>query len=232
MRVFPGLLSVAVALATGLCILAVVISPFLTPAWVAFEQDRADAAGWTGFNAEELRTATNAILSDLVLGPPNFEVTVRGTPVLTNGERDHMRDVRGIFTAFYLAATGALVILLVGRSGARGTGAWSKARFLGSVRAGSVGLAIVIVAAGVVAAVAFDAAFEVFHRLFFAAGTYNFDPLTYRLVQLFPDTFWSETTMAVGGLTLILSLVVALVATRRLRADAANRSAGPEEATR
>ena len=100
MRVFPGLLSVAVALATALCILAVVISLFLTPAWVAFEQDRADAAGWTGFNAEELRTATNAILSDLVLGPPNFEVTVRGTPVLTKGERDHMRDVRGIFTAF------------------------------------------------------------------------------------------------------------------------------------
>ena len=232
MRVFPGLLSVAVALAAGLLILAVAISPFLTPAWVAFEQERTDAAGWTGFNAEELRTVTNAILSDLVRGPPNFEVTVRGAPVLTEGERDHMRDVRGVFTAFYLAAAGALVILLVGRAGARGTGSWSRARFLGSVRAGSVGLAVVIVAAGIVAAVAFDAAFEVFHRLFFAAGTYNFDPLRYRLVQLFPDAFWSETTIAAGGLTLVLSLVVALVATRRLRADAQSRSAGPEAATR
>ena len=66
------------------------------------------------------------------------------------------------------------------------------------------------------------------HRLFFAAGTYTFDPQTYRLVQLFPDVFWSETTMAVGGLTLFLSLVVALVATRRLRADRASRAAGPE----
>jgi uncharacterized membrane protein len=90
----------------------------------------------------------------------------------------------------------------------------------------------VIVAAGAVAAVAFDAAFEVFHRLFFAAGTYNFDPQTYRLVQLFPDAFWSETTMAVGALTLVLSLVVALIATRRLRAQGATRSVGSEEAAR
>ncbi len=228
MRVLPGLLSVAVALAAGLFILAVAISPFLTPTWVAFEQDRADAAGWTGYDPDELRTATDSILSDLVLGPPNFAVTVRGTPVLTAGEREHMRDVRGVFTAFYLTAAGALVILLVMRLVARGTGSWSRARFLGSVRAGAVGLAIVIVAAGAIAAVAFDAAFEVFHRLFFAAGTYNFDPQTYRLVQLFPDVFWSETTMAVGGLTLFLSLVVVLVATRRLRADTATRAAGPE----
>ena len=232
MRVLPGLFSVAVALAAGLFILAVAISPFLTPTWVSFEQNRADAAGWTGYNPDELRTATDSILSDLVLGPPNFEVTVRGIPVLTAGERDHMRDVRGVFTAFYLAAAGAFVILLVTRVVARGNGAWSKARFLGSVRAGSVGLAIVIVAAGGVAAVAFDAAFEVFHRLFFAAGTYNFDPHTYRLVQLFPDAFWSETTMAVGGLTLVLSLLVALVATRRPRADRAISSTGPEDTTR
>ena len=232
MRLFPGLLSAVVALAAGLLILAVAISPFLTPAWVAFEQDRADAAGWTGYNPEELRTATSAILSDLVLGPPNFEISVRGTPVLTDGEREHMRDVRGVFTAFFLAAAGAMVILLIARVGARASGPWPKARFFGSVRAGAVGLAMVIVAAGVVAAVAFDAAFEVFHRLFFAAGTYNFDPQTYRLVQLFPDVFWSETTMAVGGLTLVLSLVIALAATRRLRAHGVTQSADPEEAPR
>ena len=232
MRVIPGLLSVAVALATGLFILAIAISPFLTPAWVAFEQDRADAAAWTGYNPEELRTATDAILSDLVLGPPNFEVTVRGTPVLTAAERWHMRDVRGVFTAFYLVAAGALVVLLLTRVLARGSGSWSRARFLGSVRAGAVGLAIVIVAAGAIASVAFDAAFEIFHQLFFAAGTYNFDPRTYRLVQLFPDAFWSDTTMAVGGLTLILSLAVALVATRRLRIDRTARAAGPEDEAR
>ena len=106
MRVLPGLSSVAVALAAGLFILAVAISPFLTPTWVSFEQNRADAAGWTGYNPDELRTATDSILSDLVLGPPNFAVTVRGIPVLTAGEREHMllsqarfeglRDILGV----------------------------------------------------------------------------------------------------------------------------------------
>jgi integral membrane protein (TIGR01906 family) len=66
-------------------------------------------------------------------------------------------------------------------------------------------------------AVAFDAAFEVFHRLFFAGGTYLFDPRTDRLVQLFPETFWSETATAVGAVILVLALGTAWFAGRRLR---------------
>ncbi len=223
MRLFPGLLSTVVALSAGLLILAVAISPFLTPAWVAYEQDRADAAAWTGFSPVELRTATDAILSDLVAGPPAFDVTLRGTPVLTDGERSHMRDVRGVFTGFFSAAGAGLVLLVVARLAGRPSGPWSRDRFMGSVRAGAFGLAVAIAAAGVIAAVAFDAAFEVFHQLFFAAGTYNFDPTSDRLVQLFPDVFWSETTMAVGGLTLMLSLVVVILTTRRLRQASAAR---------
>ena len=37
-----------------------------------------------------------------------------------------------------------------------------------------------------------------FHRIFFAGGTYLFDPRTERLVQLFPDQFWSETSIVLG----------------------------------
>jgi uncharacterized membrane protein len=77
-------------------------------------------------------------------------------------------------------------------------------------------LAAAIAVAGAAAAFAFDAAFEVFHRLFFAAGTYNFDPSQYRLTQLFPDAFWSETSIVVGLAILAAAAVVALVATWRL----------------
>ena len=42
-------------------------------------------------------TATDAILADLVVGPPDFDVAVAGTPVLIERERAHMRDVRGVF---------------------------------------------------------------------------------------------------------------------------------------
>jgi uncharacterized membrane protein len=63
--------------------------------------------------------------------------------------------------------------------------------------------------------VAFDLAFEVFHRLFFAGGTYGFDPRTDRLVQLFPDQFWYETSIALGIVILVLALGLRLVAVRR-----------------
>lgn len=128
-----------------------------------------------------------------------------------------MRDVRAVFTGFFAAAGAGLVLLVIARLATRRSGAWSRDRFLGAVRAGAIGLTVAIAVAGVIAAVAFDAAFEVFHQLFFAAGTYNFDPTRDRLVQLFPEVFWSETTMAVGGLTIALSLVVVVLTTRGLR---------------
>jgi integral membrane protein (TIGR01906 family) len=39
-------------------------------------------------------------------------------------------------------------------------------------------------------AIAFDATFAFFHGLFFAAGTWTFNPATDRLVQLYPERFW------------------------------------------
>lgn len=212
--IFPSAL---VAASSALVILAVVVGPFLSPAWVAFEQGRANAAGWTGYTAPELRFATDAILHDLVIGPPAFDVSLAGTPVLNAAERSHMRDVRGVFAAFYLLAAAGLLVLVLGRLAARGSGPWNARRYIGSVRAGAAGLVVVVVAIGIVAAIAFDAAFEMFHRLFFPAGTYNFDPRVDRLVQLFPDAFWSETTLAVGAVTITCAILVILVTGRRLR---------------
>ena len=66
-------------------------------------------------------------------------------------------------------------------------------------------IAIGTVALGIVGLTSFDTAFEVFHELFFPAGSFLFDPSTDRLVQLFPETFWVETTIAVGVVIIVLS---------------------------
>jgi integral membrane protein (TIGR01906 family) len=192
--------------------------PFLSPPWVSFEQGRAQADLWTGFTPSELNAATGAILSDLVLGPPDFDVEVNGQPVLSEREQSHMRDVRGVFAGFAVLAILAAAGLVVGYVGARRQG--HPERWWSAVRAGSLGLIVGVVVGGVIAFFAFDAAFEVFHRLFFAGGTYLFDPATDRLVQLFPFTFWSETTMALGALIVGISLLVAFVAGRRRSAVA------------
>ena len=225
------LAAVLTAVATVVVIVAIAILPFLTPAWVSFEQVRTGAPELTGYSQAELRVATDAILADLVVGPPDFDVAVNGEPVLKDRERAHMRDVRGVFGGFGLVAVASLIIVIAAIAGAGRMG--HPERAWRAVRTGARGLAVGVVLAGVVALLAFDVAFEVFHRIFFAGGSYTFDPGTERLVQLFPFAFWSETTMAVGAVTLLLSAAAAVVTGRRLATvPAAARPAGdPPQAT-
>jgi len=222
-RIVNGVGVLGVSLSTALVIVALAVAPFLTSGWVAFEQSRTGAAALTGYSPTDLRAVTDAILGDLVFGPADFDAEVGGSTVLTDSERSHMRDVRGVFTGFFASAAVALAIIGVAFwLGGRGPGraGWSRRAAWHGLRSGALGLAVATIGAGVIALVAFDAAFEVFHRLFFASGTYRFDPATSRLVQLFPDAFWSETSVAVGGVIVVLAVGVAWLATRRLRVSA------------
>ena len=76
-------------------------------------------------------------------------------------------------------------------------------------------IALVTVVGGALGMLAFDAAFELFHEILFPAGTYLFDTRTDRLVQLFPDQFWSETTIGVGVAIVVLALGLARLGRRR-----------------
>ncbi len=212
-----GAASLLIGTATALVIVAVALPLFLNPVWVAFEQGRAEATAWTGFSEPELRGATDAILADLVLGPPAFDVAVAGEPVLNERERGHMRDVRGVFVGFFAVAllAGAAALTVAARR--RGT---DRARSWRAARNGAVGLVAALLVGGVVSFVAFDVLFEAFHRIFFAGGSYTFDPSTERLVQLFPFRFWQETAIVVGAVCVVLAGVVAVVATGRAAAAA------------
>lgn len=209
------LAALATALAAAVVLVAIAILPFLTPTWVSFEQGRTHAADLTGFAPAQLGTATNSILHDLVIGPPDFAITIDGTPVLEAREQAHMRDVRGVFAGFGLLALVAAVGLVILVAGARRMG--HPERAWAAIAAGMRGLIVVIVIAGVVATFAFDAAFELFHQLFFPGGSYTFDPRTDHLVQLFPFDFWSETTIVLGALIVVLAACVAVIAGRRVR---------------
>jgi len=196
------------ALATAIVIVALAILPFLTPQWVAFEQGRAQAEAWTGFTTEQLRTATDAILVDLVVGG-DFAVALDGRPVLNEREQAHMTDVRAVFRGLWILAI-ASVVLLIGATRRR-----DRARTWRAVRAGALGLTVGTVVVGVIGLVAFDQLFTIFHEIFFPAGSYLFDPATDRLVQLFPFAFWDETALVVGTVIIATALVVAFVAGRR-----------------
>jgi integral membrane protein (TIGR01906 family) len=215
-----------IGLATALVIVAVTLPLFLNPWWVALEQGRAQATAWTGFTEPELRAATDAILSDLVLGPPDFDVAVNGVPVLNERERGHMRDVRGVFIGFFALAAVLAAAALVINARRRGT---ERAQSWRAAQGGALALIAVLVVGGIVSFVAFDALFETFHRIFFAGGSYTFDPATERLVQLFPFQFWQETAIVVGAVCIVLAAIVAAVASE-LASDAAVVDVGGEQA--
>jgi integral membrane protein (TIGR01906 family) len=210
--------SLLIAVATALGIIAITIPLFLNPAWVAFEQGRAEVTAWTGYSEPALRTATDAILADLIVGPPDFDVQVGGAPVLNDRERGHMRDVRSVFIGFFLV-TAVLVVLAAVAARVRDDAA--KA-----VRGGALGLIVTLLDAGLVAVLAFDVLFEVFHQLLFPAGSYTFDPTTERLVQLFPFRFWQETAIALGIVAIVIAGAVAALAHRRIA-----RASAPAVAT-
>ncbi len=206
--------------ATAFVILGVSIAPFLTRPVVRFEQDRTGVASFTGYPTDVLDHVTGSLLGDLVLWQGDFGVQVlnqQAEDVLSAPERDHMRDVRNVFTGFWIVVFAGIAVLAAGFRRARGGGAEARAEAWRSVASGARALAVVIAVAGVFAVVAFDAAFEAFHRLFFSAGSYTFDPAHDRLVQLFPEQFWSEIAVAVGVVVIVVAASTAVLTSRRAK---------------
>src|SRR5439155_1384676 len=154
------------------------------------------------------------ILGDLFLWRGDFSVGDADlVPVLNEREQSHMRDVRGVFAGFELLVLMSIVVLALAFR--RRQDAASRAPIWRAVGSGARGLVIAGGVAGAFALFAFDAAFEVFHQLFFSAGSYTFDPRTDLLVQLFPEQFWSETAIAVGVVAIVVAILTAWQSSRR-----------------
>ena len=220
MQSFRGALAaLIIGVATAIVIVALAIIPFLNPIWVGFGQDRAQAQAWTGYTTEQLRLVTNEVLADLVIGPAAFDVTLDGAPVLEARERQHMVDVAVVFQRFFLVAAGSALLIA-------GSFAFSRSDRARSVlwrRLSTSGLviAVVTVVGGVGGVLLFDQAFALFHELFFPPGSWTFDAGSEKLVQLFPQQFWVETTIAVGVVIVALSTLLWWYGGRRARAHAA-----------
>jgi len=171
---------------------------------------RAGVPAIISFTPEEVRTATGAILTDLILGPPDFAVTIDGEVVLGPTERSHMVDVRNAF----LPLAGLLAVVTVALAAVLAVNR-RRAWVWRAVARGSAALVAVAVIGGVAVVFFFDAAFLLFHLVFFPQGNFMFDPSTQRLVQLFPEQFWIESAIGIALVGLALALAVTVLARRR-----------------
>lgn len=210
----------APVLAVATAVLVALVGPLIlfNPWFVSLEQSRAGAPALLGATPAQVNAATGEILRDLWVGG-DFEVRLveGGEPVLDASERSHMRDVSVLVRILLgLAVTAALAGLLAGRA-LRG-----RPRAIGGALLAGAGLVGAIAALGaIVFAVAFDAAFIAFHRLFFREGTYLFGPESV-LIRFFPETLWYEASLVAGGLIVISAVIVSIAGWRLL----GTRSAG------
>lgn len=172
---------------------------FLTPPVVHLLLAVSDAHTVLGVEPRVAEVLSDALVGDL-LTDGAFDVPLGDEPLLSAGERSHLADVGGLLRAVLGAGLGGLSVLTLARVRRR---AWLRV----AIRDGAVLIVGGAIAAAAAFALAFDATFAFFHGLFFAAGTWTFNPVTDRLVQLYPLDFWVLASMlfclvlALGSLT-------------------------------
>ena len=206
----PALLGVITSLSAVIVAIGFTVAVFFNPLWIGLEQERVGVPAITGYTPDQVRAVTGSILADLFVGPPNFASTVNGQPVLDAAERSHMVDVRTVLLGFGILVGAALIALaVIVVANRRSAWVWR------AVARGSGALVLVGIVVGVAVLFFFDAAFLLFHLVFFPQGNFSFDPRTERLTQLFPDQFWTETSIGIAVVGLAIAVAVTLVARRR-----------------
>ncbi|MCS7251498.1 MAG: TIGR01906 family membrane protein [Thermoflexus sp.] len=137
-----------------------------------------------------------------------------GRPAFNEREIRHMQDVY-VLQGIALQVGLILALALIGAwmclwfSPAARNLAWQSLKWGGLL---TLGLMLGILLGFVFS---FDAAFTLFHRLFFEGDTWLFPP-TDTLIRLYPEKFWLDAAVWIGGLTILEAIGLILLARWRL----------------
>jgi integral membrane protein (TIGR01906 family) len=136
--------------------------------------------------------------------PPSCAMMEDCTRMYNQRELQHMVDVKEVVQASLKVWYGAMLILMV-----LGVWAW-RGEWVEDYRWALArgGLLTLILIFGVLLLVlaAFGVFFVAFHEVFFEAGTWTF-LWSDTLIRLFPERFWRDTFLVVGGVSILLALL-------------------------
>lgn len=206
------LASLVVVILVPVALILTSVRLLLTPAFVNIEYRTPnfppDSYGFT--QADRLYwsvIALDYLLNDQgidFLGDLRFE---DGTPVYNERELGHMVDVKQVVGKALQVWYASLVILLV-----LGLWAWIG-KWVDEFRRACMrgGWATVILVGVIVSAVVvgFGVFFVFFHEIFFDPGTWIFR-FSDTLIRLFPERFWRDTFLWIGGLSIAGGLLLGL----------------------
>ena len=228
-RFAAGLASWIVTLGVPLLLILGSVRLAMTPQFLSFEYHRPDMhADPYGFTLEDrLRwgplgieyLVTDADIS--LLGDLRF---ANGNPMFSERELQHMVDVKVVTRAAFFVLAGTLIVvplcvLYLWRNGRRH-------QLREALLRGAIFTLGGIVAVIFGAVIAWDMFFSLFHRLFFADGTWIFYTSD-TLIRLYPEKFWFDTALIIGIVVIGGALLIAGLAWWSWRRDA-HRTGTPE----
>jgi len=185
-----------VAVATVDLILVGALLLLLQPPYMHAALDASGSAAILGLDRARTHVLSDQTVRELLFGPATFAFNgPTAGPFYDPAEAAHLRDARHLLLVFL--ATGVVSAATLAVAFVRDR---DRSSFWSGVRRGGASLAIAVVLLGIFGVVAFDRAFELFHRVFFPGGNWAFDPSRQRLVQLYPIGFWQLTSAALGAL--------------------------------
>jgi len=190
-----------------------------------------DSSGRSGLPLADLDRAAQAIIDYFEDDATTLRilVTVDGqeASLYSAKETGHMRDVKSLMRVVYRANEVSLAIVLayvacvVLWTGERSIAGLARLSLAG------VGCGVAVVGIiGVFALTGFDQAWTTFHEIAFRNDLWRLDPETDRLIQMFPEPFWEEATLIVGGLTLVQAVLVVALSVGYLVFTRAGRGEG------
>lgn len=131
---------------------------------------------------------------------------LEGHSVYNSRELSHMIDVQNVFQSLWRVwQLTALLVLVTGFL------LWKfadRTDLLSAIRIGGFLTSGIILGLGLLAIVAWQGWFTIFHQLFFQPGTWLFE-YTDILIRLFPEKFWFDSALTLLGLSFIEGLLLA-----------------------
>ena len=215
------------------------------PAVYDYSVETYDAAGATGIPQKELKRANRELSGYLNSDDQRFlRIIVQDNagqeqPLFSAKETAHLADVKTLFRRVFFVQEAAIAYALAFVAAAVLWAREMSLRRLASLlmQGGMVTIGVLI-SAGIGALVGFEALWEQFHFLAFANDFWALNPNRDHLIQMFPEEFWFDITLAIGAITILEALLLMSVAgaylyvTREETAATASgaSAAGPDRA--
>ena len=135
---------------------------------------------------------------------------MRHTVVLFNStELGHLQDVKHILTLGFSVAILNMIAAQIMLFAAASRPFLQRQVVIGLRQGAHFSLAFVLLSA-LVSITSWDRAFDSFHEIFFAAGTWRF-PYSDSLIRLYPERIFVDAALIIGGICIVGALLILML---------------------